>query len=238
VVVQDRDGTGRARGPARTAVAPATMARMRAVVQSVNVGVPVQIGVRRGRPVRSAIAKAPVAGPVTAGPTGLDGDGQADLRVHGGPDKAVYAYAAEDVAWWAQELDREDLGPGALGENLTTAGIDLAAARLGDRWSVGGTLLEVCQPRIPCFKLGLRFGDPGMVRRFAHARRPGAYLRVLEPGAVRAGDRIELVARGAHELTIAAAFELLAHDRERCAELLAWPGLPVQLRDAIARLAA
>jgi len=169
---------------------------------SVNVGSPQQVSVRRGRPVMSAIGKAPVEGRVRVEGVNVAGDDQGDRRVHGGPDKAVYAYASEDAAWWAAELDR-DIAPGMFGENLTTAGVDVSGAVVGERWRVGTVELEVCQPRIPCFKLGIRFGDPLMVRRFGEANRPGAYLRIVREGELRAGDAIEVVDRPAHGVTVA-----------------------------------
>src|SRR3954463_1779433 len=138
-----------------------------ASLRSVNVGRPQPVGLRRGRPVQSAIGKAPVAGRVAVEGVNLAGDDQADRRVHGGPDKAVNAYASEDTAWWAQELGRDDLGPGIFGENLTLEGVDVTGALIGERWRIGTVDLEVCQPRLPCAKLGLRFGDPLMVRRFS-----------------------------------------------------------------------
>src|SRR5919112_3067033 len=143
-------------------------------VASVNVGRPRQLSVRRGRPLMSAIGKAPVDGRVRVAGVNVAGDDQADRRVHGGPDKVVYAYASEDTAWWEAELGRE-LGPGAFGENLTVAGVDVSGAVIGERWRIGTVELEVCQPRFPCFKLGIRFEDATMVRRFAQAERPGAY---------------------------------------------------------------
>ena len=127
-------------------------------IVSVNVGTPRQISVRRGRPMMSAIVKEPVEGPVRVEGVNLAGDDQADRRVHGGPDKAVYAYAREDSDWWADELRRE-IADGMFGENLTTEGIDVSGAVIGERWRVGSVVLEVCQPRLPCSKLGLRFGD-------------------------------------------------------------------------------
>ena len=138
---------------------------------SVNVGRPEQISVRRGRPLMSAIGKAPVEGRVRVAGVNVDGDDQADRRVHGGPDKAVYAYATEDTAFWEGELGRE-LAPGAFGENLTTEGLDVSGAVVGERWRIGTVELEVCQPRLPCNKLALRMGEPLMVKRFAQASRP------------------------------------------------------------------
>jgi MOSC domain-containing protein YiiM len=176
----------------------------------------------------SAIGKAPIAGRVAVGPEGLDGDEQADLRVHGGPDKAVYAYAEEDAAWWAAELGRE-LGPGAFGENLTVAGVDVTGAVIGERWRVGSTELEVCQPRQPCSKLGIRFGDPRMVKRFAQVARPGAYLRVLVPGQLGAGDAIEVLSRPPHDICVGLVFRAILHDDALAARAAAAPELPPAL---------
>lgn len=156
---------------------------------------------RRGRAVMSAIGKAPVDARVRVEGVNVAGDDQADRRVHGGPDKAVYAYASEDAAWWATELGRE-IVHGMFGENLTTEGVDVTGAVVGEHWRIGTVELEVCQPRIPCFKLGLRFGDPLMVRRFGEASRPGAYLRIVREGELGAGDAIEVLDRPAHGVTV------------------------------------
>jgi len=142
--------------------------------------------------VSTAIWKAPVDGRVVLRGVNLAGDDQADRRVHGGPDKAVYAYAVEDLRWWAagDGGDPARFTPGAFGENLTTAGIDLGGCAIGDRWRVGGAVLEVAQPREPCFKLGIRMGDDEFPGRFERAGRPGAYLRVVHEGDLGAGDEI------------------------------------------------
>ena len=161
--------------------------RDRPTIVSVNVGLPRTVE-WRGRQVTSAIWKEPVSGPVTVAGVNLDGDDQADRRVHGGPDKAVYAYASEDYDWWAGS--RGPLAPGTFGENLTTAGIDLAASHVGDRWAVGSVLFEVAQPRQPCFKLGIRMGDDTFPDLFDEAKRPGAYLRIVRAGSLAAGDLI------------------------------------------------
>ena len=160
-------------------------------VVSVNVGRPRTVE-WHGRKVRTAIFKEPVDGPVLASEVNLGGDDQADRRVHGGPDKSVYAYAAADYDWWSSQL-AEPLGPGTFGENLTTDGIDLGQSSIGDRWHVGEAVFEVAQPREPCFKLGIRMGDADFVGRFEEARRPGAYLRIIQPGMVAAGDAIVVV---------------------------------------------
>jgi MOSC domain-containing protein YiiM len=171
-------------------------------VASVNVGQPRQISVRRGRPLMSAIFKEPVEGRRRAEGVALEGDAQADLRVHGGADKAIYAYASEDIAWWAGQLGREEVGPGWFGENLTLEGVDVTGAVVGERWRVGDAELEVSQPRLPCAKLGIRFGDGRMVKAFARASRPGAYLRIVGEGSIGAGDPVELLHRPEHGVTV------------------------------------
>jgi MOSC domain-containing protein YiiM len=187
---------------------------------SVNVGMPRTVE-HGGRTVRTAIWKRPVTGRVEVRGVNLGGDGQADRLVHGGVDKAVYAYAQEDYEWWGVELGTEALGPGTFGENLTVAGIDLGAIEVGERWRVGATLLEVSEPRFPCFKLGIRMGDPSFLKRFAAARRPGSYLRILEEGDLGAGDPIEVVDRPGHGVTIGLFAEAFLGDRGLLDELLA-----------------
>jgi MOSC domain-containing protein YiiM len=159
-------------------------------VVSVNVGRPRTVE-WRGRPVTTAIWKTPATGPVAVAGVNIHGDDQADRRVHGGPDKAVYAYAVEDYHWWSDTLGRP-LEPGTFGENLTTAGIDFDLGAIGDRWHIADVVLEVAQPRQPCYKLGIRMGDDSFVARFATAGRPGVYLRVVEAGTVHAGDPIHV----------------------------------------------
>jgi MOSC domain-containing protein YiiM len=160
---------------------------------SVNVG-----GVRtvqwHGRTVTTGIWKSPVDGRVPVRGVNLAGDDQADRRVHGGPDKAVYAYALEDYAWWSGELGRE-IGPATFGENLTVEGLHLGALEIGTRWLVGSTELEVSQPRKPCFKLGIRMDDAQFVDRFDDAARFGAYLRIVREGDVGAGDDVRVLPR-------------------------------------------
>lgn len=151
---------------------------------SVNVAMPELLGTHRGKPVQSAIAKRPVtAAELRLDPVNLEGDGQADLAVHGGPDKAVYAYPWEHLAPWSEELG-EQLGPAAFGENLTTLGWTEDDVRVGDRWSWGDAVLEVCQPRWPCYKLALHRARGDIGRRMRANGRTGWYLRVLEPGRV------------------------------------------------------
>ncbi|WNV76990.1 MOSC domain-containing protein [Geodermatophilus sp. DSM 44513] len=169
-------------------------------------------------PTRSAIDKRPVPGRVAVRPLGLDGDTQANRKHHGGEGQAVYAYAAEDAAWWEAELDRE-LPAGRFGENLRTAGIDLTAALLGERWEVGTALLEVTAPRTPCAKFQAYWGVPRLVRRFTEHGAPGAYLRVLRPGDVGAGDALTVVSRPDHGVSIGLAFRAMLTERDRLPEL-------------------
>jgi len=187
---------------------------------SVNVGMP-RIVEHHGRTVTTAIWKRPVAGRVEVRGVNLDGDGQADRTVHGGVDKAVYAYAQEDYEWWGVELGTEALEPGTFGEKLTVVGIDLGGAEVGERWRVGTALLEVSEPRFPCFKLGIRMGDPRFLKRFAAARRPGTYLRIVEEGDLGAGDLIEVVDRPGHGVTIGLFAKAFLGDRGLLDELLA-----------------
>jgi MOSC domain-containing protein YiiM len=195
-----------------------------AAVASVNVG-----GVRTvmlgERPVRTAIWKAPVDGPVRLRGVRMDGDDQADRDVHGGYDKAVYAYSEEDLAWWAHRLSRS-VPPGTFGENLTTRGTDLADALIGERWAVGSTILEVAQPRVPCYKLGIRMGDHRFPAEFAAAGRPGTYLRIIAEGRLRAGDPIRVLSRPDHGVTIGLVTRAFYSDPGLAARLLDAPELP------------
>ncbi len=188
---------------------------------SVNVGRPRDVSAGR-RAIRTAIWKLPVEGRVAVRGVNVEGDEQADQSVHGGPDKAVYAYAVEDTRAWEATLHR-DLGPGAFGENLTVSGVDVSGALIGDRWRIGTTLLEVVQPRLPCLKLGLRMGDPSFVRRFARASRPGAYLRIVEEGELGAGDAVEIdeAARPRHGVTVRLVADALLLDRDLLPRVLA-----------------
>jgi MOSC domain-containing protein YiiM len=187
-------------------------------VLSVNVAEMREIE-RRGRLVRTGIWKRPVEGPVAVRGVNIEGDDQGDRSAHGGPDKAVYAYAREDIDWWEQELDRE-LPNGVFGENLTLSGLDPASALVGERWRIGSALLEVSEPRFPCWKLGVRFGDPRMLKRFAAARRTGTYLRIAEEGSLQAGDTVEVVSRPGHDLSIAAFTHAFLEDRSQLSRLL------------------
>jgi MOSC domain-containing protein YiiM len=189
-------------------------------VVSVNVGRPAPLPTGR-RVIESAIVKAPVEGPVAVRGVNLEGDDQADRSVHGGPDQAVYAYASEDIAFWTDVTGLE-LGGGSgriFGENLTTAGIDVSDARIGERWRIGTVELRVTGPRIPCFKLEARIGVRGFQKQFLHAGRPGAYFAIAEEGELRAGDAVEVVHRPGHDVTPRLIVETMWLDRTRLAEV-------------------
>lgn len=174
---------------------------------------------RGGRLFRTGIWKLPAAGPVAVRGVNLEGDDQGDRGVHGGPHKAVYAYAREDIDWWQGELGRE-LADGVFGENLTLRGIDPGAALVGERWRIGSALLEVSEPRFPCWKLGSRFDDPLMVKLFARARRTGTYLRIVEEGTLAAGDGVAVIQRPDSDLTIAEFARIFLVDRAELSRLL------------------
>jgi len=175
-----------------------------------------------GRPAKSAIWKSPVAGRVVARGVNLVGDDQADRVAHGGPDKAIYAYAGEDARWWEREIGRA-FAYGEFGENLTTEGIDVNDALVGERWQIGTVVLEVSEPRIPCWRLGVRMDDKMFPRRFTEALRPGAYLRIAVEGDVGAGDEVSVVERPDHDLTIRDVFRIYNRDRAEVERLLAVP---------------
>jgi MOSC domain-containing protein YiiM len=176
---------------------------MDARVKSVNLGTVQEVS--WGRKKSSAIDKRPAATRVAVGPLGLAGDQVADHRHHGGVDQAVYAYAREDLDAWAADLGR-DLDDGQFGENLTTVGLDVQGARMGERWRIGSALLEVCDVRIPCRVFQSFLGEPRWVRRFAERGVPGAYLRVVEDGEIGAGDEIVVEETREHDLTVALTF--------------------------------
>jgi len=190
----------------------------------------------------TGIDKQPVAGRVavrapgtTRRPSGLAGDQIFDTANHGGDDQAVYAYAREDYDWWEQRLGRA-LPDGLFGENLTTTGLDVNAAVVGEHWRVGDRLvLEPTFGRIPCATFQERMGEPHWVRTFAREDRPGAYLRVVTPGDVHAGDPVTVVHRPAHGVTIAVALRAYLTETARLPDLVATPGLPDALRARLSR---
>jgi MOSC domain-containing protein YiiM len=180
---------------------------------SLNVGRP-RLAVWNGQSVSTGIFKTPVEGRVALRALNLDGDRQADLNVHGGPTKAVYAYPSEHYEYWRGELPGVELPWGMFGENFTTEGLDEAGVRVGDRFRVGSAELKVTEPRMPCYKLAIKFGRSDIVKRFMASGRSGFYFSVEREGEVGAGDGIELVGRGEGDVTIADITRLYARDRE------------------------
>ncbi len=169
-------------------------------IQSVNVGLPRLVS-WRGEMVMTGIFKNPVDKALQVTTLQIDGDGQADLVNHGGANKAVYVYASEHYPYWNHFLQKE-VTPGGFGENITTAGLLDKDVFIGDQYRFGSTLLMAVQPRMPCAKLGIRFNDVMMTRHFHLARRNGIYFKVLQEGTIQNGDRIQLVNRSAHNISI------------------------------------
>jgi MOSC domain-containing protein YiiM len=201
-------------------------------VRSVNVGHPrprawAGLG-------RTSIEKLPVDGPVAAYRLGLEGDQVSDTHHHGGVDKAVYAFAREDLDFWAEELG-QPIRDGLFGENLTTEGIDVNEAEVGEQWRIGSAVLEIASVRIPCndfrgWMAESGYDDTSWVKRFAAEARPGPYLRVVEEGLVAAGDALEVVHRPGHGVTVSTMFLALTTDRALLPRLLAADGLTARAR--------
>jgi MOSC domain-containing protein YiiM len=178
---------------------------------SINVGVPREVE-WRGKAVRTSIFKTPVSGRVRVARLNLAGDQQSDLSVHGGADKAIYAYSSEHYSYWRDELPGTDFPWGAFGENLTTVGLPEDRVHVGDRFRAGTAEFVVTQPRMPCFKLGIRFNRPDMVKRFLRSGRTGFYLAVVREGDIAAGDPVELVAEDDHHVSVSDIAGLYAAD--------------------------
>ena len=213
-------------------------------IASVNVGQP-QLNPWKTMKL-TGIDKRPVDGPVMVtrprakgmGMVGLAGDRVYDVLNHGGPDQAVYAYAREDLDFWAAELGRP-LPSGVFGENLTTESIDVNEALIGERWRIGPDLiLETSCPRIPCGTFQGWLALAGWVKRFTLAARPGPYFRVIEPGEIQAGDQIEIVHRPDHDVTVALSFRALTVEPELLPRLLVADALPGELKDLARRRTA
>lgn len=199
---------------------------------SVNVGLPREVD-WHGRTVRTSIWKSPVAGRVHVALLNLEGDQQSDLSVHGGAEKAVYAYPREHYEYWRAELPGMDPPWGAFGENFTTDGLLEPDVGIGDRIRAGSAEFVVTQPRMPCFKLGIRFGRDDMVKRFLRSGRTGFYLAVLREGDVASDDRIEFAGRDGHGVTVADIAALYASDMENedlLRRVVAVPALPESWR--------
>jgi MOSC domain-containing protein YiiM len=182
-------------------------------ILSVNVGLPREVD-WQGKLVTTGIFKEPVKGPVMLHRLNLDGDGQADLTVHGGVSKAVYAYPSEHYAFWRAEFAAMDLPWGMFGENLTTEGLLEDAVYIGDRFRVGQTELMVAEPRMPCYKLGIKFGRADIIKRFLASRRSGFYFAVAREGMVSAADALELIGREQQDISVADITRLYAFEKD------------------------
>lgn len=180
-------------------------------VISINAGLPRDLE-WRGQIVQTSIFKEPVSGTVKVRRLNIDGDQQSDLTVHGGVDKAVYVYPSEHYAFWRQELPSLEFPLGAFGENFTTTGLDEKSTHIGDRLRIGTAEFVVTQPRMPCYKLGIRFGRPDMIKRFLQSGRTGFYLAVTREGEVTAGDGIALIASDPDAIKVAEVVRLWRAD--------------------------
>jgi MOSC domain-containing protein YiiM len=200
---------------------------------SVNVGRP-RIVISNGQPVSTGIFKTPVEGRVMLRELNLDGDRQADLNVHGGPTKAVYAYPAEHYDYWRAELPGTELPWGMFGENFTTEGLEESKVNIGDRFRIGAAEVTVTEPRMPCYKLGIKFGRTDIIRRFLASGWTGFYFSVQREGEVEAGDSIERIKRDENDVTVADITRLYARkkdDVETLRRAIALEALPKSWRD-------
>ena len=189
-----------------------------AKVLSVNIAAVVHEGAWTGSEGRTGIDKRPTDASIRFENDGVAGDVVVDRKHHGGYDKAVYVYAKEDSNWWEAQIGRE-LNNGAFGENLTTEGIDVNEARIGERWQIGSVVLEVSEPRIPCRVFAGFWDRPTLIKEFTDSRRSGAYLRIIQEGEIAAGDEIKIIYSPEHEITIKDIFEAKAGERGKIAQL-------------------
>ncbi|SNT40409.1 MOSC domain-containing protein YiiM [Asanoa hainanensis] len=203
-------------------------------VLSVNTGSRKITGYADGPGGQTGIDKQPTIDRVTVSDAGVDGDYIGNRRVHGSPDQAVYAYAVEDARWWADELGRE-LWAGAFGENLTTEGVDVTDALVGERWAIGSAIVQVTKPREPCKTFAGFWGVPDLIKRFTNHAAPGAYFRVVTPGQIGADDTIEVIHRPDHDVTIGRMFRAFNGQPELLPSLLAATDIPEPLLAKIRR---
>lgn len=200
---------------------------------SLNVGRP-RLVMRNDEPVSTGIFKDPVEGRVMLRTLNLDGDRQADLTVHGGPEKAVYAYPSEHYLFWKQELPGMELPWGMFGENFTTEGLFETETHVGDTFRIGSAELMVTQPRMPCYKLGIRFGRADIIKRFLWSERSGFYFSVLKEGEVGAGDEVELIERntsGVRVVDVTRLYSSDKHNSDLLERAIATKALPSSWRD-------
>ena len=206
-----------------------------AKVLTVNVAAIIHEGEWTGSEGRTGIDKRPVEGPVIFGNNCVAGDSVIDKKAHGGYDKAVYAYAREDADWWEKEIGRQ-ITNGAFGENLTTSGIDVNGSLIGERWQIGTTILEVSEPRIPCRVFAGFWDRPTLIKDFTNAKRPGAYLRIIEEGEISAGEELIVSFKPAHGITIRDIFEVKSGERSKIAQIKDVEQLSDKYKEWIARL--
>jgi MOSC domain-containing protein YiiM len=206
-----------------------------AKILSVNVTAVVHEGAWTGSEGRTGIDKRSVTGPVAFANNGVAGDVIVDTKHHGGYDKAVYAYAREDADWWEKEIGRE-ISNGAFGENLTTSGIDVNAALIGERWKIGTVILEVSEPRIPCRVFAGFWDIPTLIKDFTNSRRSGTYLRIIQEGTVQSGDEIKVVSRPNHDVSIMDVFAAKSGERGKIAELKNVEQLSEEYKEWLAKL--
>jgi MOSC domain-containing protein YiiM len=210
---------------------------MSARVQSINVTSVVHQGEWTGSEGRTGIDKRSVSGPIEFKNNGVAGDRIIDTNVHGGYDQAVYAYASEDAQWWEQEIN-EVIPAGRFGENLTTEGIDVNAALVGEKWKIGSVILEVSQPRIPCRVFAGFWKRATLIKDFTQAGRPGAYLRIIQEGIAQAGDSIEVIYKPDHNVSISDLFSAKSGERAKINEIKNVPQLSHGFKEWSEKIAA
>ena len=210
---------------------------MNARVISINITSVVHQGEWTGSEGRTGIDKRSVDGPIEFKNNGLVGDRIIDTNVHGGYDQAVYAYAREDVQWWEKEIN-EEIPAGRFGENLTTDGIDVNAALVGEQWKIGSVILEVSQPRIPCRVFAGFWKRATLIKDFTQAGRPGAYLRIIQEGSAQAGDTIEVIYKPDHEISISDLFSAKSGERTKINEIKVVPQLSIGFKEWAEKIAA
>ena len=210
---------------------------MSARVLSINITSVVHQGEWTGSEGRTGIDKRSVAGPIEFKNNGVVGDRIIDTNVHGGYDQAVYAYAQEDAQWWEKEIN-EEIPAGRFGENLTTEGIDVNAALVGEQWKIGSVILEVSQPRIPCRVFAGFWKRPTLIKDFTQSGRPGAYLRIIQEGTAQAGDAIEVIYKPDHEVSIRDLFSAKSGERAKINEIKVVPQLSQGFKEWAEKIAA
>ena len=210
---------------------------MSARVLSINITSVVHQGEWTGSEGRTGIDKRSVTGPIEFKNNGVSGDRVIDTNVHGGYEQAVYAYAREDAKWWEKEIS-EEIPAGRFGENLTTEGIDVNAALIGERWKIGSVILEVSQPRIPCRVFAGFWKRTTLIKDFTKAARPGTYFRIIQEGSAQAGDAIEVIFKPEHSITISDLFAAKSGERSKINEIKAVPQLSAEFKEWSEKIAA